>query len=125
MAAHIVRHMSFFYRGRKVALAEGVQYDIDGNDEDLFADEGWAGASSGAVTTKVSVDTITPIQGTGIDIIRDMLNKEYVKVALALVEGKIHEIQMRPRTVSYTGENQAGSLKGKWELMGGKPEVTG
>lgn len=117
--------MSFFYKGRKVATAEGTQYDIEGNDEDVFGDEGWLGVTSGAVTSKISVDTITPIEGSGIAVIEDMLTKQYVNITLGVVEGKIHQVEMRCRTVSYTGENQAGSLKGKWEFMGGKPELTG
>lgn len=120
-----IRHMSFFYKGKKVAMASGTQYDIEGNDEDQFGDEGWVGASNGAVATKIRVDVIVPVAGTRVTVVTDMLAKRYVDVGLGIVDGKIHRVNMRCRTVSFTGASQQGSLTGNWEFTGGKPELTG
>lgn len=121
----VIRHMSFFYKGKKAALASGTQYDIESNDEDQFGDEGWIGSSNGAIATKIRVDTIVPVAGTRLSVVQDMLNKRYVDVGLGVVDGKIHRVQMRIRTVSFTGASQQGTLTGQWEFTGGKPEVTG
>lgn len=121
----VFRHFSMYFKGRKVATASGNQYDIDTNNEDQIGDEGWMGVSDGAKMTKLSTDCVVPVAGVGVSIVADMLNNKYVDIGLGIVDGKVHKVKMAIMKASFTADATKGTLNGKFEFSGGKPEITG
>jgi len=119
------RQCSFFYKGRLVAVAKTGTYSINKNREQQVGETGWQGASTGPTTTTLSVDTLMPTIGTETTLLVDMLNDKYADVALALVDGKIHQLTMSIDTAEYTWDVSNGTMGGKFEFSGGKPQITG
>lgn len=123
--AKVFRHASVYYKGKKVAMFSGFEETISSGNEDMIGDGGWEGRSSGAKTTKLTTDAIIPVAGTGVSVIRDLLNDEYVDIGLGIVDGTIHKIKMGVNEASITSEAANGTLRGKFSFSGGKPELAG
>lgn len=123
--AKIFRHASVYYRGKKVAMFSGFEESIESGNEDMIGDGGWEGRSSGAKLTKLSTDAIIPVAGIGIAIIRDLLNDEYVDIGLGVVDGTVHKIKMGIDQAQVTSEAANGTLRGRFQFSGGKPEIVG
>lgn len=79
MALYRVRHCSVYVNSKKIATSTGGSLEMSGNDEDQVTDEGWSGASDGAITSKLNLDTIVPVTGELKALRTAFLNKQYVK----------------------------------------------
>lgn len=120
-----VQRAALFYKSKRVATLQNVTYRINSNDTQELADGG-AYNTDGIVVTEVSCDTICPVSGVGVSIVRDLVEHRDVDLALGIVDGKIHEIQeCRAKSAEFTGEVTNGKLTGKFEWHGPAPKITG
>ena len=124
MAYAKIRSASLFVNGTKAGYVEGIEYEYTTGDEAQFGDPGYVGHTDGAGTTKIKADGIIPLAGIGIDLYSYMLNRQYVNLALGVVNGKIHSVDMRLVQASVTGSQKAGTLKGSFSFEGGEPVIT-
>lgn len=126
MADERIRHASVYLEGKKVASAKSGSFSINSGDESQIADEGFFGHADGATTSTLSIDTIEPVRETDSKKIIDaLLQKKYIKLAIAVISGGIYEVTMRPKSVSFDWDATAGTLNGKFEFEGGEPKRTG
>lgn len=125
MAQIKIRAASLYVGGSKIAECEGTTYDLDGGDEAMFGDPGYLGHSEGAITSKLSAKTIVPVKGMKVSLLDALLKKKVVDVALGIVDGKIHRIQMRVTNASIASAHRNGTQTGDFTFQGGEPEVTG
>ena len=124
-APNIFRHCTFYYKGRRVATAKSGTYSINKNREQQIGDTGWQGASVGPTTSTLSIDTLMPVTGVGVTLLSDMLDDKYADVAVAVVDGKIHQLTMSIENAEYSWDTSNGTASGKFEFSGGKPKITG
>ena len=122
----IVRHMAFFKKGRKFALATNVDLEIEGGTTRLIADEGDVGATSGPKKTKITVSSIEPVGGNGMGLLVDMLSDKRLDVSLFPVDGKVaHYKDVSITKFGAKGEAAGATNTGSWEFEAGKPDLTG
>lgn len=124
MGLYRIRHCSVYVNSKKIATATGGSLEITGNDEDQIVDEGWGGASDGAITSKLNLDTIVPVTGELKALRNAFLNKQYVKVQITPFDGDILSIDMKCMDHKANWDNAKGTVKGNFTFSGGKPENT-
>jgi hypothetical protein len=124
MAFSKFRAPSLYLKGTKVAYINKTSTEITSNDEAQFGDAVVMGYSDGIPVTKITADAIVPYGGTPISVLQMMLAKEYVSVALGIMDGKILSLEMRITSVKYDGDNQKGVLTGQFTFEGGQPTLT-
>jgi hypothetical protein len=120
----VIRSAPIFFKSKKVAEIESADYEINSNDEDQFGSEGWMGSSSGATTTSITCNVIVPVAGLTVTLTTALLNKEQVQIGVA-VDGKLHQIDMQPKTAKFTTDSKTGTLKGSFMFSGGAPQPVG
>ncbi len=125
MPTYEVKHASAYANGTKVATVYTSSISLKSGDEALFADDGWAGYSDGAMTTMCTIDEIVPVQGTTFDFVSAMKSKQYIDMQFAIVDGSIWELPMRCLDRDYNSNAQTGRLDAKASLGGGEPDITG
>jgi hypothetical protein len=124
MAFNAFRAPSLYLNGAKVATINKTSTEISSGDEAQYGDGAILGYSDGIPVTKITADAIIPFNGTPTSIIQAMLAKQYVTIALGVVEGKILSQDMRITSVRIDGDNQKGTLTGQFTFEGGTPTVT-
>lgn len=113
-----------YINSKKVATAKSGSLEITGNDEDQIVDEGWGGASDGAVVSKLTLESLVPVTGELKAIRAAFLNKSYVKVQVTPFDGDILSIDMKCMDMKANWDNTKGTLNGSFTFSGGKPENT-
>jgi hypothetical protein len=124
MAFSKFRAPSLYLKGTKVATINKTSTEISSNDEAQYGDAAVLGYSDGIAVTKITADAIVPYGGTPVSVLQAMLAKEYVSVALGIIDGKILSLDMRITSVKYDGDNQKGVLTGQFTFEGGSPTLT-
>ncbi len=120
-----VKSGSIYYENTRIATMQNVTYRIKPNGSQEVADGG-AYNTDGIVTTEVSCDTIVPVAGTRLSVVKDAIEHKDVKLTLGLFDGKIHELEdARCNDIEFTGEAANGTQKGKFSWHAGKPKITG
>lgn len=120
-----VKSGSIFYKSKRIATMQNVTYRIKTNDGQEVADSGVYN-TDGIVTTEVSCDTIVPVAGVGVSIVKDAIEHQDVNITLGVFDGKIHELEdARNNEIEFTGEAANGTQKGKFSWHAGKPKITG
>jgi hypothetical protein len=119
------RAPSIYINGKKMGTIEGVKEEIDAGDEPQFGDPGFLGFSDGAITTKISATGVVPTQGCEFDLVTAMKNKMDLDIAVGIVDGKIHQCNMRCLKAQFTGSHKNGTQMGEFEFQGSEPNVTG
>lgn len=117
-----VRNASIFYKGRRVAYMQTAKYTLASNDTQEQADAGTF-FTDGRTTGKVTCNAIIPVTGTGLSIVEDALNHKTVDIAIALIEGKTHQLKARNATLDFDTDVAGGKLTGAFEFMCGKPKI--
>lgn len=120
-----IRNFSLYIAGKKVGVARGHTYDIHGNNQLEVGDGKVIGIAQGVTTTALKSDLIVPVKGTGIDLKKYLLQKNPVDVALGIVDGKIHKVEMYLMDMSYVTEMANGSLTGSMDFQGAEPDLEG
>lgn len=118
-----VRSAALFYNKKRCARLMNVTYDIETNDGQEMTDAGTE-FTDGIATAKVTADQLIPIAGIGLSMIKDALAHKDVTLSLGLIDGAIHELDARFKTISITSETATGKLTGKFELMCKTPRIT-
>lgn len=114
---------SIFYSGKRIATMQNVTYRIITNDGQEVADSGVYN-TDGVVLTEISCDTISPVGGLGVSIVKDAVEHRDVDLALGLFDGHIHELkECRAKTIEFTGEVASGKQTGRFEWHGPKPVI--
>ena len=124
MARGIIRAAPLYMNGKKIAEVSDGTYDISSNDESHITTDGYAGHSDGAATTKINANTIVPVKGMQTAVDDALVNKRYVSMSI-LMNGKIHQIDMRLVNGNYKWDFKSGSCAGSFSFEGGAPEITG
>ena len=120
-----IRAASLYVDGQKAAEFEGTEYNLLSGDEQQFGDPGAIGFSDGAITTTLTATGVHPVAGMSIpDLMTAMLNKQYLDIALALVNGHIHQVSMRCLTAKTTSHHKSGAQEGQYSFGGGQPSIT-
>lgn len=120
------RSFSVYIDGKLVGTAQSSQYDIDANDEAVIANGEYAGHTSGAIMTTLSIDTVEPVRPSESKKLVDaILNHKYLTLSESLIGGQVHTQVMRCKKASFTTDQKTGKMDGKFEFEGGKPEVVG
>lgn len=123
MADYQIRAASVFVEGRKVGQFYDGTYSIQSGDEPNFGDNGGDVVySDGIITTSFRAKVYEPIQGLDFDIEGALLNKTNLNIGLGLINGKIHQVKMRPLEGTHTTEWRNGKLEGEFNFGGGKPQ---
>jgi hypothetical protein len=124
MASAKVRAASIFVGGRKVGQFVSSKYTISAGDELQYGDPGVIGFSDGAITTTLSATGIVPVAGQDVALENALVNHNDIDVAVALINGKIHQISMRVNKAEYDSDHKTGILTGQFELIGTEPKIT-
>lgn len=123
MATPRVKAGSIFYKGKRIALMQNITYRINTNDTQELTDGGPTN-TDGRTVTEVTCDTIVPVAGVGVSIVRDAIDHKDVALTLDILDGCIHELKdCRARTAEFTGEIASGKLTGRFEWFGPKPTI--
>jgi hypothetical protein len=125
MASSKVRAASIYFKGRKYAECYDSTYDWDSGDEEQFGDPGMIGYSDGAIKCSLSCKAVVPVAGSTVDMYQLMKNKEDVAVTIALIDGKIHQVDMRVLKASVQNTHKNGMQEGSFSLGGGEPDIAG
>jgi len=122
MAKNVVRNFSLFINGKKVGSAESSDYNLESGDELQIGDGEVFAVSEGVITGSCTLNTITPIAPTVTQTLLDALqNKKWIQLGIGLVEGKIHKVDARVKAGGWSTQMANGTLKGKYDLIFGKP----
>lgn len=122
--AALIRPANVFFKGKKVADVQEGDFEIASGDQAEVGSEGYIGHTDGATMSKLNATMIVPFGGLSINTLTTMLNKQYVRIALA-EDGKIFDIVMRTISIRYTWNHKAGENRCQASWEGGEPEVTG
>lgn len=119
-----VQAASVYANGRKVGQLVSSDYTMQANDEAQFGTEGYEGESDGAITTALEAEGFDPLPGMDFDFEGAMANKDYIDIAIALVNGKIHQVTMRAQTAGTRSDHKSGAKQKRISLRGGSPSIT-
>ena len=127
MAESLVRSMSIYAGTKKVSQQESSSYSLKDGGEAVYGDVpgGYIAYSHGAVDSAMTMTEIVPVAGTDYDFVSALLNHTPLDIALSLVDGKIHQVQMRCMDAKFDSAVQTGILKGEFQFKGGPPTLTG
>lgn len=123
MASFKVQAASIYVGGTKAVEIETSEIDVEGGDEQLFADGGAAGFSDGATTTKLNVKGFHPKGGMRVSLMKKLIAKQDVDVTVALVDGSIWQITMRILSGKSTSTHKNGTQMGDYTMGGGEPSI--
>lgn len=118
-----VRHASLFYKGKRVAWMQTADYEILTGDTQEITDGGDY-FTDGATVSTLSCSALVPVPGVGLSVVEDALTHKTVDVAVALINGKIHQLKARAKSLKFTTDVAAGKLTGTFEWMCSKPKPT-
>lgn len=119
----IVRNFSVFVDSKKVATGTGHELDLSSGDELQIGDGQVVAVSEGVTTTTLQVDAITTFGGVAeLQLLNEaLLNKKWMQIAVGLVNGQIHQIDMRVSTAKYKTEMKSGTQNVSFQLQGKAP----
>jgi hypothetical protein len=115
-----IKSFSVYRGGKKIGVAETADVELTGNDEEHLSDDGWT-ASDGQPTTSLTVNTITPVDGKTSDLTDAIVNKDFLRMQLNVVDGEAWSCVMKCMSAKYTTDMKTGSLKGTFSFKGGTP----
>jgi hypothetical protein len=124
MAKVVIRNAPIYFKGKKIAEVETGSYEISSGDEPQFGTDGLLGHSSGAITTKITLNVIVPVAGISVTMTGALLAKEQVTMGI-LVDAKLHQIDMNPMSANFQTDSKAGKVTGAFEFNGGAPVAVG
>lgn len=125
MASEKVRAASIYVDGRKSAECFESTYDWDSGDEAQIGDGEVLGYSDGPIQSTLSCKVVMPVSGSSIDMFKLMKEKRMVGVTISLVDGKIHQVDMRVLKANVQNSHKNGTQEGNFSLGGGEPEIHG
>lgn len=125
MSLQAIRNYSLYVGNKKVGVARGHTYTITPNSELQIGDGEVVGVSKGVPTTGLKSDLIIPVAGSKTTLVVACLNQQPVKVALGIVDGKIHKLDMIVSGIEFATEMPNGSLMGTFNFIGGAPKLAG
>jgi len=116
---------SIFYKNKRIANMQGIEYSIKPNDGQEITDGG-VHNTDGVTTTTVTCNALVPVRGVGIDVVRDAVEHNDVDLTLAIIDGKMHELlACRATEINFTGEIATGKLTGRFSWHGPGPKISG
>jgi hypothetical protein len=123
----IVRNFSAYVDSKKVATGSAHDYTITAGDELQIGDGQVVAASEGVTTTQLSIDAITTFGGiVELQALNNaLLNKKWIQIALGLVNGQIHQVDMRVFDANYKTEMKTGTQHVSFKMQGKAPVIVG
>lgn len=118
-----ISRCSIFVAGKKVGTAESGDYTINDNGEPHITDDGWT-MSDGTTTCEVKLNTIITVDGATKHLKDALVNKIFVTLQLALIDGETHTIKARCTTSAANWDNKTGGMKGSLTFQGGTPTTS-
>lgn len=118
------KNASVYINGKKLGKATGGGYTPQSNSESVFGDGEYLGETKAPTFTEITVDTVEPVGSSGIDIVQMYLSREEVNVAIATIEGDLHQLDKTTITrceVRWTNNN--ATKTGAYTFRGGKPKI--
>jgi hypothetical protein len=125
MAQETVRSADVFYKTRKVGLSTGGTLELSANGEDQVTAKGWVGQSKAPGTSKLTLNTIDPVAGSEITALSDFLLRKTVGLSVAMLDGKIHELEMVCVNIRYEWDQARGTKTAVYDFAGGEPDLVG
>ena len=127
MAGPIVRGMSLYSNNKKISEQETISYTGKDSGEAVYGDVpgGFITYTQGAIDTEITVTEIIPVPGSSFDFVSALLNHQPLVMALSIVDGKIHQLNVRCMDYKFDSDVQKGSLKGSFTFRGGQPSISG
>ena len=121
----VIRNASIYVNGKKLGTATQATYTWNSGNENQVGDGKWLGVSQGVPTSSLSCTEIIPVGGAdGQATLEDALkNYQYLQIAIGVIGTKIHKIDMAVMTAEYDTTMANGTLTGKFDLIGGDPEM--
>lgn len=115
---------SIYYKGKKIAMMQSIEYTITTNDGQESTDSG-VHNTDGVLVTRVTCNTLVPVRGVGISVVDDLVNHRDVDLTLAIVDGSMHELkEARGEEGQFSGEVQSGRLTGRFTWHAGTPKIS-
>lgn len=122
MAQNVIRNYSVFVNGKKVGTAEGSDLNLESGDELQIGDGEVVGASEGVITGSLTLNAIVPVAPTCTPTLLDaILNKKWIQLTGGIIDGKVVKVNARVKAIGYSTQMANGTLKGKYDLIFGKP----
>jgi hypothetical protein len=120
--ANIYRGIDFYARGKRIANGVTGTFTVMKAGEQIFNSDGWAGDSSGPVTSSLQITEDIPVQGNGLTLDETLIQGSYIDITVP-VNGKIFQTTMRLTQIEYSGDHSNGKCTGVTQATGGKPEI--
>ena len=107
----------------KIANVTGGSFSMTNDSEEMITEEGWIGATDGAVHGKISLQTVQIVGGSASQrTLEDaMLFNRYLKVKLDF-NGRSRTVDAKVTSVSGDWKYQGGSYSGTVEMICGAPK---
>jgi hypothetical protein len=125
MAQEVVKAAHVFYKSKKVGTSTGGTLELSANGEDQVTALGWVGQSKAPGTSKLTLNAIDPVSGTGTTALADFLLRKTVSVTVSLVDGKIQEYDMVCTNIRYEWDHTRGTKTAVFDFAGGEPDLVG
>jgi hypothetical protein len=122
MADNIFRAPPIYLKGKKVAEITDTSFEIMTNNANQYGTDGVLGQSRGIIESKLDFGTVVPIAGMEIDIDTIIANQETVGIGV-VVNGKNQIVTGTISGVTYSGDSKTGECKGKYQFIGGAPQL--
>lgn len=115
---------SIYYKGKKVAVMQSIEYTLTTNDGQEITDGG-VHNTDGVLVTRVTANVLVPVKGVGVSVVDDLVNHRDVTLTLAIIDGSMHELQeARAEEGQFSGEVQNGRLTGRFTWHAGAPKIS-
>lgn len=124
MAKSIIRPAPIYYDSKKVGEIREGTYELDSNDVREITADGYTGHTDGVTTSNIQMTMIVPVPGLSIPILKNMIDKKYVKVGL-FEDGKLHNLEGRVTKLSYSFNYERGENRLVGSFESGAPDLAG
>jgi hypothetical protein len=115
MANHI-RFQAVYYNSKKVGSVNQSSVKINGNDTRQYGAEGVFGMAEGVIDVDVDATMVFPVEGIGITLLDDLLNKKDVTLAF-LMGTQLFSSTFRTINATVDSQSKSGetTVKGTWQ----------
>jgi hypothetical protein len=117
----IIRSFPVYAGNQKVAEANTNDMEINSGATAVFGAEGFAGHSSGAMMTKITLKTFVPVAGVSVDWLEQIINEKRIEISIP-ISGKYYKGLATIMTAKVSSNTKEGTCEGDVSLEFGKPQ---
>ena len=118
MSNPTIRAFPIFYNGRKIAEANDNNANVKPGRTAMFAAEGYAAHSKGAVMFSLTSKIIVPVSGISVKAIEDAIAQKDVEIGVP-VAGKFIKSTAAITNLDMTSNTETGRCEGSITFEGG------